>query len=139
MPLVVFFLLAASAAAAQSPPVILIDGYHLLCLKDNLNSLHDFGELQQRLESQGKLVTFVGTCSFSGKPSIEELGNSLGAVIRGLNVPEVDVLSHSMGGLIVRSYLSGKQRASGVFDPPADPKIRKWISIATPNFGAMIP
>lgn len=42
-----------------------------------------------------------------------------------------------MGGLVVRSYLSGKQTTAGVFSPPADPKIRKWVSIATPNFGAL--
>ncbi|MDQ2944994.1 MAG: hypothetical protein M3Y27_03485, partial [Acidobacteriota bacterium] len=45
--------------------------------------------------------------------------------------------SHSMGGLIVRAYLSGKQVTPGLFNPRADPKIGKWISIATPNFGAL--
>jgi uncharacterized protein (TIGR03437 family) len=84
-------------------------------------------------------VVFFGTCSFAGKPSIEDLGNALGATIRSLNVPQVDLISHSMGGLIVRSYLSGKQPASGIFNPPADPQVRKWISIATPNFGALLP
>ena len=41
-----------------------------------------------------------------------------------------------MGGLIVRSYLSGKQTASGVFEPPSNRKIRKAIFIATPHFGS---
>ncbi len=59
-------------------------------------------------------------------------------MIGSLNVPQVDVVTHSMGGLILRSYLSGKQSASGVFNPPADPKVRKWVSIATPNFGALL-
>ncbi|HEY6389922.1 MAG TPA: hypothetical protein VIX89_01520, partial [Bryobacteraceae bacterium] len=137
--LVLLTLLAASAALGQRPPVILIDGYHLTCGSDNLTSAHDFGELQQRLEGEGVQVKFFGSCSFSSKPSIEDLGNALGAAIRTLNVPQVDVVSHSMGGLIVRSYLAGKQIPAGVFTPPADPKVRKWISIATPNFGALIP
>ena len=72
--------------------------------------MKDFGELQQRLEAQGRLVSFFGTCSFSAKPSIEEVGNGLGAAIRNLNVAAVDVISHSMGGLTVRSYLSGKAK-----------------------------
>src|SRR4029077_18838724 len=46
---------------------------------------------------------------------------------------------HSMGGLIVRSYLSGKQPPPGVFNPPVTFKVRKWVSIATPNFGALLP
>jgi uncharacterized protein (TIGR03437 family) len=135
------FLIAitASIAVAQRPPVILIDGYHLTCSSDNLTSAHDFGDLQPRLQAEGVQVTFFGTCSFSGKPSIEDLGSSLGATIRNLNVPEVDVVSHSMGGLILRAYLSGKHITTGVFNPPADPKVRKWVSIATPNFGALIP
>src|SRR5581483_4149712 len=88
---------------------------------------------------EGVTVYFFGTCSFSGKPSIESLGNALGATIRGLNVPQVDVVTHSMGGLILRSYLAGKQPASGTFSPPTDTRVRKWVSIATPNFGALLP
>jgi uncharacterized protein (TIGR03437 family) len=119
--------------------VILIDGYHLLCESDNLSSGADFGDLQQRLTAEGVQVSFFGTCAFSGKPTIEDLASQLGATIRRMNVPQVDLVSHSMGGLIVRSYLSGKQNAPGTFAPPPDPHVRKWISIATPNFGALIP
>ena len=131
--------LAASAALGQRPPVILIDGYHLTCSSENLTSDHDFGDLQPRLQAEGVQVAFFGTCSVLGSPSIEALGNSLGVALRNLNAPTVDVVSHSMGGLIVRSYLSGKQPIFGVFMPPADTRVRKWVSIATPNFGAIIP
>ncbi len=137
--IVILICLAAVGAVGQRPPVILVDGYHLLCDSGNRTSLHDFGELQARLEAQGVPVTFFGTCAFAGKPSIEDLAAALGAAIRNVNAPQVDVVSHSMGGLIVRSYLAGKQTAAGVFAPPADPKVRKWISIATPNFGALLP
>jgi len=131
--------LACGFAFAQRPPVILVDGYHLLCNQDNLSSTHDFGELEPRLKAESVSVTFFGTCSFNGKPSIEDLGNALGTSIRNLNVPQVDIVSHSMGGLIVRSYLSGKQTSGAVYSPPLDPKVRKWVSIATPNFGALLP
>lgn len=126
-------------AYAQRPPVILVDGYHLICDSGNLTSTADFGELEQRLTAEGAQVSFFGTCSFSGKPSIEDLANALGSRIRAMNAAQVDIVSHSMGGLIVRSYLAGKQNTSGGFAPPANTQVRKWISIATPNFGALIP
>jgi uncharacterized protein (TIGR03437 family) len=130
---------AFGVAYGQIIPVVLVDGYHLLCQKDNLSSSHDFGELESRLNAEGRSAAFFATCSVNGKPSIEELGAALGKTIRSLNVPQVDVVSHSMGGLIVRSYLSGKQSSDAVFTPPVDPKVRKWVSIATPNFGALVP
>jgi uncharacterized protein (TIGR03437 family) len=136
---VVWVLLLSGFAFGQRPPVILVDGYHLLCQSDNLSSQHDFGDLEARLRSEGVETYFFGTCSLSGKPSIEVLGNALGAKIRSLAVPQVDLISHSMGGLIVRSYLSGKQSSGRVFNPPIDPQVRKWVSIATPNFGALLP
>src|SRR5690606_5335629 len=43
----------------------------------------------------------------------------------------------SMGGLIVRSYLSGKRPDEARFVPPAAPRIRKFITIGTPHFGAL--
>jgi uncharacterized protein (TIGR03437 family) len=137
--LALLWILASSLAFGQRPPVILIDGYHLLCQSENLSSDHDFGALQPKLEAEGVRVVYLGTCSFTGKPSIEALGDALGTAIRNLNVLEVDLVSHSLGGLVVRSYLSGKQTDSGKFAPPRDPKVRKWVSIATPNFGALIP
>jgi uncharacterized protein (TIGR03437 family) len=137
--LILFILFTASSALAQRIPVILIDGYHLSCSSDNLSSLHDFGELQARLQAEGVQVTYFGTCSLSGKPSIEDLGNALGVIIRNLNVSQVDIVTHSMGGLILRAYLAGKQNTTNVVTPLADPRVRKWVSIATPNFGALIP
>jgi uncharacterized protein (TIGR03437 family) len=131
--------LLGTAFAAQRPPVILVDGYHLECSADNLKSTQDFGELQQRLEAEGVEVYYLPTCSFPTKPPIEDIGRALGALIQSLNVPEVDLITHSMGGLVARSYLSGKSANPAGFNPPADPKVRKWVSIATPNFGALIP
>jgi len=135
----IILLAGALTAYGQRPPVVLVDGYHLLCDSGNLASTADFGAMEQRLNAEGVQTKFFGTCSFSGKPSIEDLGAALGNTINSLNVPQVDIVSHSMGGLIVRSYLSGKQNATATFNPPLDTKVRKWVSIATPNFGALIP
>jgi uncharacterized protein (TIGR03437 family) len=41
-----------------------------------------------------------------------------------------------MGGLIVRSYLAGKQTQAGVFTPPSDTKTRKIVFLGTPHFGS---
>ena len=128
---------ACVAAFAQRPPVVLVSGYHLFCDSGATVSTGDFNQLEPKLTSQGIRVLYFDSCQYPGKLKIEELGSKLGGVIANLNVPRVDVISHSMGGLIVRAYLSGKQVTSGLFIPPADPKIGKWISIATPNFGAL--
>src|ERR1700730_7464605 len=135
----IFLTLIVGAAFSQRPPVILVDGYHLICENANLTSGKDFGDLQPRLQAEGIAVYYFGTCSFRDRPSVEDLGNSLGTTIRNLNVPQIDLVTHSMGGLVVRAYLSGKQRARGVFNPPLDTRVRKWVSIATPNFGALLP
>jgi hypothetical protein len=47
----------------------------------------------------------------------------------------VDLVAHSMGGLIARAYLAGLQ-ADGSLNPPPSPGIRKLIQLATPNFGS---
>jgi triacylglycerol esterase/lipase EstA (alpha/beta hydrolase family) len=55
----------------------------------------------------------------------------------GEPVREVDVVAHSMGGLIVRAYLAGKQ-PNGTFATPAAPLVRKVVFIGTPHFGTPV-
>lgn len=117
--------------------MIIVGGYRPLCDPGDLTSTGSFGDLEQKLQSQSLQVVYFSPCAYSGKPRIEDLGSALGSVITGLRVPQVDLISLSMGGLVVRSYLAGKQVTAGAFSPPPDPKIRKWVSIATPNFGAL--
>jgi len=116
--------------------VILIEGYHLTCPSTSDPS-GTFGQLPALLSAAGTPVLYLDTCVSGTKPSLEQLGDKLGQMIDGTGAPQVDVISHSMGGLVVRCYLSGKQSDPGVFQPPADPKIRKFIAIASPNFGAL--
>jgi uncharacterized repeat protein (TIGR02543 family) len=58
----------------------------------------------------------------------------------GALVPQVDLVTHSMGGLIVRSYLAGLKSSgtSWTLSPPSNPRVRKFVEIATPNFGSYL-
>jgi len=63
---------------------------------------------------------------------IEELGGYLLQVLNlvrydtGALVPQVDLVGHSMGGLIARAYLAGLQ-ADGSLAPPQTPRVRKLV------------
>ena len=89
------------------------------------------------------VVYFFDNCVEDANGLIENLGSVLGEVLNlikyenGTSVPQVDLVAHSMGGLIVRSYLSGLQ-TNGVPSPPPNPRVRKFIEIATPNFGSFL-
>ena len=69
------------------------------------------------------------------RPTLEEMGDALGQRIAASTAPQVDVVVHSMGGLILRACLAGKQNSPGVFRPPANHKVRKAIFPASSNFG----
>jgi len=85
---------------------------------------------------------FFNNCVF-GDISIETLASRLNDYIAGLHytdgspVTQVDLVTHSMGGLIARAYLAGLQ-SGGSFAPPANTRVRKLIEIATPNFGSFL-
>lgn len=133
-----FALLFASAvtSAADRPPVVLIDGYHLLC-ESGASTTDTFGDLESRLRAQGVNVYFFRTCSVPGKPPLEELARNFSRFLDSIPEPTADLVTYSTGGLVLRAYLAGKGDAPGQFNPPANPRIRKWVSIATPNFGAL--
>lgn len=131
---------AALQAPAQPPPVILISGFDVGAAQDgdcivNSDSASSFGLLQELLEADGREVSYFDTCEF-GTPPIEELGAQLGVRIDGMNADQVDLIGLSMGGLIIRSYLSGKSAEPGVFAPRAETKVRKAIFLGTPHFGS---
>jgi hypothetical protein len=89
------------------------------------------------------VVYFFDNCVEDPDDLIENLGSVLGDVLNliryenGTLVAQVDLVSHSMGGLIVRAYLSGLQ-TNGALSPPPNPRVRKFIEIATPNFGSFL-
>ena len=129
-------------ATAPTPPVVLLDGLQL-SLQGSCpipqDSTGTFGHLQQYLEGAPNNVSniyFFENCTECPQCAIEQLGAELASFLNSLAAPQVDVVAHSMGGLIVRSYLAGKSTASGVFNPPPTVKIRKAVFLATPHFGS---
>lgn len=120
------------------PPVVFLNGYQGGC--EGTTFQGTFGAAHQVLQADGRASLFFDNCLYRGA-SIEALGNNFREFLKGLQyaggeaVPQVDVVAHSMGGLIVRSYLSGKQPEEGVFTPPAETRVRKIVFVATPHFG----
>jgi uncharacterized protein (TIGR03437 family) len=135
------------AAVTGRPLVILVNGYQFFPCQDNTSSLaasmNDFGYLATNLHNaDGADLYFFNTCSYdlNGKIPIEQLAAELGKVIamqHALGYAQFDLVTHSMGGLIVRAYLAGLQ-TDGSLAPPANPLVRKFVEIATPNFGSFL-
>jgi uncharacterized protein (TIGR03437 family) len=121
-------------------PVVFLNGYEYNCGNSSFSSA--FGIADQVLQANGQVSLFFNYCGVSGSPSIEDLGVAFGAFLSGLRyadgqpIDRVDIVAHSLGGLIVRSYLSGK--LVGVFNPPSVTHIRKIVFVATPHFGTGI-
>jgi uncharacterized protein (TIGR03437 family) len=132
------------AAVTARPPVILLNGFQPICTDSASTlaaSVDTFGQLASLLQADGVAVGYFNNCSY-GDISIEQLAGQLNIYLAGLQytdgtpVSQVDLVAHSMGGLIARSYLAGKGGVSGVFSPPANTKVRKLTMIATPHFGS---
>jgi uncharacterized protein (TIGR03437 family) len=148
------FVLLAGAARAQLipsgspvprttlPPVVFINGFQFAGCPTSFADT--FGIADQVLQANGEVSLFFNTCSLPATASIEDLGAAFGTFLAGLKytdgtpVEQVDVVAHSMGGLVLRCYLSGKQNTSGTFQPPAATHIRKAVFLATPHFGTPI-
>lgn len=138
--------LAPVPSNAAGPPVVLLDGFQASL--DNscpmsMDSSGNFGNLQLYLQQSNLPVYFFENCTQCPNCTIEELGVDLALFLSSLqydsgnSVPQVDLIAHSMGGLIVRCYLAGKL-ADESFKPPATTGVRKAVFIATPHFGAFV-
>ncbi len=134
---------AQSIPKGPHPPVVFLNGYQLNCSGNTFAAT--FGNADVVLQASQLNSVFFNNCSMPDKPSLEALGIAFGQFLAGLTytdgtpVQQVDVVAHSMGGLIVRSYLAGKQDATpATFSPPAAPGIRKIIFLATPQFGTAL-
>jgi uncharacterized protein (TIGR03437 family) len=124
------------------PPVVFINGYQFEGCPATFAGT--FGIADQVLQADGEVSLFFNTCSLPGTATIEDLAASFATFLTGLQytngqpVGTVDVVTHSMGGLVLRNYLSGKQDTAGVFQPPAATHVRKAVFLASPNFGTPI-
>ena len=129
------------------PPVVFLNGYQPSCSDSSFSST--FGNADQVLQASQIASVFFDNCTVtsttSGRPTIEALGAAFGTFLRGLRytdgtaVTEVDVVVHSMGGLILRCYLAGKSDDTpSVYAPPANTGVRKAVFLATPHFGTAL-
>jgi uncharacterized protein (TIGR03437 family) len=126
-----------------NPPAVFLNGYLRSCTGSDFAGT--FGGADKVLQASQIVTVLFDNCSIANRPSIEALGVAFGQFLAGLRytdgstVSQVDIVAHSMGGLIVRSYLAGKQDAvPAAFAPPATPPIRKAIFLATPHFGTAV-
>jgi len=114
-----------------------LDGFQLGSCPIPVASSNTFGNLQTYLSGAPNNISpiyFFEHCTECPSCVIEQLSGMLATFLNSLPYPQVDVVAHSMGGLIVRSYLSGKQTSG--FSPPLTQKISKAVFIASPHFGA---
>ena len=127
------------------PPVVLLNGWiagFTSSCPVATTSATTFGNLAQYLVSDGVPVVYLfDNCLEDPNQPIETLANDLGAFLNtikyddGTQVPQIDLVAHSMGGLIARAYLAGLQ-PNQTYTPPANTLVRKLVLIATPNFGS---
>lgn len=129
------------------PPAVFLNGYQPFCSGSSFSST--FGNADQVLQAGQIASVFFDNCTVTNptsvRPTIEALGAAFGTFLRGLRytdgtaVTEVDVVAHSMGGLILRSYLAGKADATpAAYAPPVDTGVRKAVFLATPHFGSAL-
>jgi uncharacterized protein (TIGR03437 family) len=130
-----------------NPPVVFVNGYQTACTDSDFAS--SFGAADKLLQARSIVTLYFDNCSVIGigplRPSIEAEGAALAKFLNALKytdgtaVTQVDMVAHSMGGLIVRSYLAGKQDVTPAsFTPPLNPLIRKLVFLGTPHFGTSV-
>jgi uncharacterized repeat protein (TIGR01451 family) len=136
-------------STATRPPVVLLNGWQFgildSCPIATNGSADTFGSLEDRLTNVDHVpvVYFFDNCKQCRNCTIEALGDSLLQFLNliqydnGALVPQVDLVGHSMGGLIARAYLAGLQPDESLA-PPANPRVRKLVEIAAPNFGSFM-
>jgi uncharacterized protein (TIGR03437 family) len=129
------------------PPVVLVNGWMTGFSLNNscpisTSSADTFGNLAPYLVQDGVPVVYLfDNCAVDPGNTIEALGADLGAFLNtikydsGAQVPQIDLVAHSMGGLMARAYLAGIQ-PNQTFQPPSPTLVRKLVLIATPNFGS---
>jgi uncharacterized protein (TIGR03437 family) len=132
---------------AKRAPVVLLNGWETgftgTCPIAGSSS-DTFGNLARYLVDDGVPVVYLfDNCLEDAGLPIETLGNDLGTFLNtikydtGAQVPQIDLVGFSMGGLIARAYLAGLQ-PNQTLAPPTTTLVNKLVLIATPNFGSFV-
>ena len=134
-------------SGATRPPVVLLNGWETGFTNPcpiAASASETFGNLAQYLVADGVPVVYLfDNCLEDPGQPIEVLGNDLAAFLKtihydtGAQVPQIDLVGFSMGGLIARAYLAGLQPGE-TLTPPIATLVRKLVLIATPNFGSFV-
>ncbi|MBN1167772.1 MAG: hypothetical protein JXA44_11675 [Methanospirillaceae archaeon] len=95
-----------------------------------------FNRLRERLETEG-IQTWSFDYSRESHKNPAELAPSLSGYIRSMRekteyTGQIDIISHSMGAMVSRTFCEVFNRAEG------ENRIRRWIGIAPVNHGAPI-
>jgi uncharacterized protein (TIGR03437 family) len=128
-------------------PVVLLNGWEegfTGSCPISTSSSDTFGNLASYLVSDGVPDVYLfDNCLVDPNQLVETLGNDLGTFLNsikytnGQQVPQIDLVAFSLGGLIVRAYLSGLQ-PDGSLTPPFPTLVGNVVLIATPNFGSFV-
>ena len=129
------------------PPVVLLTGWQTEFTNScpvATSSAFTFGNLAQYLVADGVPVVYLfDNCLEDANQPIETLANDLNLFLNtikyddGTQVPQIDLVGYSIGGLIARAYLAGLQ-VNQTYLPPTPTLVRKLVLIATPNFGSFV-
>ena len=134
------------AGSTRAPVVLLngwIAGYTGTCTISS-DSTVTFGNLASYLVSDGVPIVYLfDNCLEGANQSIETLGGDLNSFLNsityadGTPVTQIDLVAHSIGGLIARAYLEGLQ-TNEAYLPPYSPLVDHLVMIAVPNFGSFV-
>jgi pimeloyl-ACP methyl ester carboxylesterase len=171
--LVLLLMALAASATAAAPPVLLIYGFQPIpgfratelwkevserlagrsvkeATEIDIEEDHDLFFLPARTDSDRDV--FLSDYAFPYEPTIRDLrlyaarlADEIAWITDTFSVPAVDVVAHSMGGLIVRSYIEADDFADvlGSADFPDHgtayrDDVRTLITVAAPHHGAFL-
>ena len=118
---------AALERIKREQSLVPMEGRAVVVIHGIVRSSKSFERLRARLSEQD--VTVVGFDYPSTQVTIEESAEYLRQFLESLEgIEEIDLVVHSMGGLVVRTYLRENR----------DPRFRRMVMLGVPNSGARI-
>ncbi len=115
-----YYFLGRRLAGGSGTPVIFVHGYS----QNRVNFLYLARALGKR--GRGPLYGFNYAWVLDMPSIARSLGRFVDQVIRETGKTQVDLVCHSMGGLVAAQFLAHEGGA---------PKVRRWATIATPHKG----
>jgi putative cell wall-binding protein/pimeloyl-ACP methyl ester carboxylesterase len=93
------------------------------------NAPDAYSAICNRLENEGyEVIKFPYDWRLSYETNAERLNETIDDILSTKNISRVNIISHSMGGLVTKAYIN---KYSG-------DKIKKWIACAPPQLGAPV-